>query len=238
MKMPQLVSRILRGGVVGAAALVALGATTAQAATIQIAFTGMNLRYDGASLYDATSNTGGVGNPANADPLATVDFFVDGSPAGTLNSNISLDVFIPDVTNISAAPNAVYNQVTPGNPGYFDLLFGTSPLASEFLQLDLDNVSVTYVDVSGLVQFTFGAAVAASNAQNLPFALEIGDPVTLSFSAQLDAGSKTTAGGFVTGFRATGTGEIRGEAIPEPSTIALLGMGALAVPVMLRRRRR
>jgi hypothetical protein len=213
-------------------------ATSAQAATIQIGFTGMNLAYNGSSIYDADSIGGGVGNPADADPLGTVDFFIDGNLTGSLSTDISLDAFIPDVLNIPSAVGTINNQTTVGNPGYFDLLIGTSPSAAQYLALDLGEVSVTYVDVAGQIQFLFGAAVAASNVQNLPFGLEIGDPVTLSFSAQLASGTKTTNGGFVTGFSATGTGEIRGEAIPEPSTVALLGMAAVAIPVCLRRRYR
>jgi hypothetical protein len=237
MKMPQLGLHLLRKGIVCAAAF-AMFATSAQAATIQIGFTGMNLKYNGSAIYDADSLGGGTLNPADADPLGTVDFFIDGNLTGSLNSNISLDAFIPDVVNIPSAPGTINNQTTVGNPGYFDLLIGTSPSAAEYLALDLGEVSVTYVDVAGQIQFIFGAAVAASNVQNLPFGLEIGDPVTLSFSAQLDAGTKTTGGGFVTGFGATGTGEIRGEAIPEPSTVALLGMAAVGIPVYLRRRYR
>lgn len=238
MKTAQFALHLIRARFVGAAAALLLCAVPASAATIQIGFTGMNLRYDGSTIYDAGSSSGGVGDPADADPLATIDFFVDSTQVGSLNSDISVDVRIPDVLNIPSAPNTVYNQTTVGNPGHFDLLIGTTPLAAEYLQLDLNNVTVTYFDVSGLVQFTFGAAVAASNAQNLPFSLEVGDPITLSFSAQVDAGSKTSAGGFITGFRATGTGEIRGEAIPEPSSLALAGIAAVAIPVALRRRRR
>lgn len=238
MKTAQLALHPFRARFVLAAASMLLCGVSARAATIQIGFTGMNLVYDGSTITDAGSSAGGVGNPAQADSLASVDFFVDSTLVGSLSSDISVDIDIPDVLNIPSAANAVYNQTTVGNPGYFDLLIGTSPLASEYLQLDLEEVTVSYFDVSGLVQFTFGAAVAASNSQNLPFSLEIGDPVTLSFSAQVSPGTKTSAGGFITGFGATGTGEIRGELVPEPSTFVLAGMGALAMSLVARRRRR
>jgi hypothetical protein len=237
MKMPKLGLHFLRKGLVCATAI-ALFATSAQAGTIQIDFTGMNLKYNGSAIYDADSIGGGALNPADADPLSTVDFFIDGNLTGSLTSDLSLDAYIPDVLNIPSAVGTVNVQTTAGNPGYFDLLIGTGPVAAQHLALDLDEVSVTYVDFAGQIQFVFGAAVAASNAQNLPFGLQVGDPVTLSFSAQLDAGSKTTGGGFVTGFSATGTGQVRGEAVPEPSTVALLGMAAVAIPVYLRRRSR
>jgi hypothetical protein len=234
MQNRQLVSRFACAALVAA---IGLFNSTARAGTIEIAFTGMNLVYDGSSLYDAGSNAGGLADPADADPLTSVDVFVDGSLVGSLSSDISADIFIPDVTGIPAAPSTTYGLTTPGNPGFFDLLVGTSPLASEFLLLDLSEVSVTYIDVLGQLQFTFAAAVADSNAQNLPFALEIGDPVTLSFSARLNPATKTTAGGFVTGFAAAGTGEIGGQLIPEPSSAMLFAIGALALPLITRRRR-
>ena len=96
----------------------------------------MDLVYDGSAIYDAGSTSGGVADPADADPLTSVDFSVDGTPVGTLSSDVSLDAFIPDVTGISSAANTVANMTTPGNPGYFDLLIGTSPLASEFMLVD------------------------------------------------------------------------------------------------------
>ena len=206
------------------------------AATISINFTGMNLVYDGSAIYDAGSTVGGIGNPTDADPLTSVNFIKDGNLVGTLSSDVSLDVYIPDVTGISSAPNTVFNVTTIGNPGFFDLLIGTSPLASQFLLLDLSEVSVSYLDISGLMQFSFGAAVADSFAQNLPFGLEIGDPISVSFSAQVASGSRTTSGGFVTGFSAAGTGEISGPSVPEPATGLLLMLGALATVMFAHRR--
>lgn len=215
----------------GVLGVVALGATGASADVV-IEFTGMNLVYDGAALYDGGSTAGGLADPADADPLATADFFLSGGLVGSLNSDISLDVFIPDITGIPAAPNTAFNLWTPGNPGFFDFLIGTSPLASEFLLVDIASVNFTYVDVGGIVQFTFGGAVGVNSAQNLPFGLQVADPVTISFSAQVVPGTLTSAGGFITGFETFGTGEYR--AIPAPATGALLALGAAAG---LRRRR-
>src|SRR5690606_28253731 len=109
-------------------------------------------------------------------------------------------IFIPDVTGIPSSPNAHHVLTTPGNPGYFHLLIGTSPAAAEFLMLDLDEVTINYLDSAGMVQFTFGAAVASGSSQNLPFGLMAGEPISVSFSAQIDQGSLTAAGGVVTGF--------------------------------------
>jgi hypothetical protein len=225
MKLTQLVS-IARKGF--ACAVLVLVAAPLSAATIEIGFTGMDLVYDGSAIYDAGSISGGLSDPADADPLTTVDFSIDGTLVGSLASDVALDVFIPGVTGISSAAGTVYNVTTPPAGGFFDLLIGTSPLASEFLLVDLDEVSVTYLDVANIVQFTFGAAVSDVFAQNLPFGLTIGDPVTVSFSAQVVPGTLTSALGFVTGFEAGGTGEIRGPAVPEPGTCLLAALGLVA----------
>lgn len=211
-------------------------AWAAPISTVEIGFTGMNLLYDGAAIYDAGSNAGGSRDPADADPLTTADFYINGVHQGSVSSNVYLDAFIPDVTGISALPNTVTNLTTVGNPGYFDLLIGTSPSAAQYIQVDLDEVSVTYIDVSGIVQFTFGAAVSDTFLQNLPFSLVIGDPVTVSFSAQIIPGTRTVGGGLVTGFAASGTGEIRGPLVPEPSSCVLAAVGLLTAASMRRRK--
>ncbi len=234
MKISQFVLHIVRGGAM--CALVACSfVAPLTAATIEIQFTGMNLTYDGSALYDGGSTAGGLADPADADPLNSVDFFIDGLPVGSLSSDISLDVYIPDVTGISSAANTVYNQTTVGNPGFFDLLIGTSPLAAQFLLIDLEDVNITYIDVLNIVQFTFGAAVSDVFAQNLPFGLQIGDPVTVSFSSQVTAGTRTTGGGFVTGFDATGTGEIQGDLIPEPASCLLAAIGLIGCLTIRRK---
>lgn len=216
-------------GVACAAVLFSLIAAPAVAATLEIAFTGMDLVYDGSAIYDGGSNAGGTANPADGDSLTTVDFFVDGSNVGSLTSNISLDVKIPDVTGIPSGAGTVHNISTPGNPGFFDLMIG-SPL-SEFLLVSLDTVSITYVDVANIVQFNFGAAVSSVFAQNLPFGLLAGEPITVAFSAQVVPGSLTSAGGFVTGFRASGTGQYNAPVIPEPATCLMAACGLVAFAV-------
>lgn len=219
-------------------AVIALTVTVggASAATIQIQLSGVNTSYDGTAIYDGGANAGGNLNPAQADPLTTVTFLDDSDNVIALfTTDISLDLFIPDVSNIPDAPNTNYEVNTPGNPGFFDLLFGTSPLATNYLALDLSEVNVRYFDIQNQFQFSFGAAVADIGGQDLPLNLVVGDPVTVSFSAQVT--SRTTGGGFITSFRAGGTGEIRATLIPEPTSVALLTFGLLAGMLGLRRRR-
>lgn len=224
----------MKTSVLGILGLAAMGLTTSIAnADIVIEFSGMNLVYNGSALFDAGSAAGGVADPGDADGLASVDFFLNGSLVGALNSDISLDVYIPNLIGIPSTPGAAI-IINTGGAGFFDLLIGTSPLASEYLLVDVSSVTVTYIDVAGIIQFTFGAAVADSFAQNLPYGLIVGQPLTVSFSAQIDPGTLTSAGGFITGFRASGTGEFRGLEIPTPGSIALVALG---VPAVIRRRR-
>lgn len=215
----------------GLLGVVVLGATGAHADVV-IQFTGMDLVYDGSSLYDAGSTSGGLADPADADSLVSVDFFSNGTLVGSLSSDISLDVFIPDITGIPDAPGTVYNFWTPGNPGFVDLLIGTSPLASEYLLLDIASSNITYLDASGFAQFIFGGTIGVGNSQNLPFGLQSTDPITFSFSSRIDPNSLTSSGGFITGFETSGTGEYSD--IPAPASAALLALGAAAG---LRRRR-
>ena len=222
--------RLFCHGVTGVSALV-LSASAAQSA-IMIEFTGMDLVYDGSSFFDGGSSSGGMADPADGDSLVSVDFFDNGLPVGSLSSDIALDFFIPDIGSIPSAPNTTYNVTTPGNAGYFDLLMGTTPLASEFLLLDIMSVSVTYVDVGGVAEFVFAGAISPTIAQNLPFGLDVAQPVTLSFSAQVTPGTIASSGGFITGFNAFGTGEFYG--VPAPGAAGVLALAGLAG---LRRRR-
>lgn len=218
----------------GLAALIAAtavaGASAAHAALVEIQISGVNLVYNGSSVVDAGAATGNVLNPADADALNTMTFISNGTPVGTLLGNIYLDLSVTGLSGISAAPGNV-QTVTSNIPGYVDLLIGTSQPVPQFLQVDVASTSLTYVDVGGFLQFAFVGSLGTVNGQALPFALTVADPVTVSFSLQIDPGSLTSMGGLITGFTASGTGEIR--AIPEPAAAGLLIPGLLA----LRRRR-
>jgi hypothetical protein len=224
-----------RGFVAGV--LIAAATTPAAATTIEIAFTGLDLVYDGSAIYDAGATSGGLADPDDADPLASIAFFVDGALAGTLLSNISADVFIPGVTGIPAGPNVVHNLTTAGNPGFFDLLVGTSPLASEFLIIDLGEVGITYTDTNG-VQLISGTATSNVLAQNLPFGLVIDEPLTITFSAQVLPGTLTDNGSDITGFDASGSGNISEPvtAVPAPAAGALFAAAFVALLAGRRRK--
>lgn len=227
-----LASRGVLVAAIGTAAML-VGSAAAQAALIEVQFSGVNIVYNGSSIVDAGSASGGVLDPVDADPLNTMTFLSNGTPVGTILGNISLDVLIPDVTGLLATPGNTQTIVALGTtPGYLDLLIGTSPLATQYLTVNLTSVSVTYIDASSSIQFAFAGGTGSLGATVLPFGLSAADPVTVSFSVQIDPGSLTSAGGLITGFTASGTGEVR--AIPEPAALAPLALAGL----MLGRRRR
>lgn len=227
----------IRRAAVGALGVAAVGIGAPNAgAGILISFTDMNVVYDGSSLRDAGSPLGGFADPALADPVTSLDFFVDGAPVGTLSSNIAVDFIIPDVTNIPYVPNSAQNIQTSGDiPGIFDMLIGTSPAATEFLLLRLEGVNLTFLDVGGQAQFLFSGAIASIDGQDLPFGLEILEPIQVSFSVQVDMNTLTTSDGVITGFRATGTGEIAGGIVPSPASAAILWLCAATIAAKRRR---
>ncbi|REK18341.1 MAG: PEP-CTERM sorting domain-containing protein [Planctomycetota bacterium] len=194
----------------------------ARAEMLEIQLGGVDIGYDGTNIFDA-----GAGDP---DPLNSVAFLVDGVQVGSvLTSDITLDLFIPDVLDIADTGDVVVS----GAGGFFDIGLP----GADFLDLDLDAATITYVDLT-TVQFAYAGSVAAIDGQSLPFGLEIGDPVSISFSTQIDPGTLVTAGGFVEEFTAFGTGEVRGILVPEPASVVLGGLGGLALLGLIWRRRK
>src|SRR5262245_36849238 len=101
-----------------AGAAASLFAASADAA-VRIEFTGMNMTYDGSTLHDSGSASGGVGNPADADPLVTVDCFSNNVLVGSVYSDISLDFSIPGLTGIPSAPNTNFTTTLTPSGSYF-----------------------------------------------------------------------------------------------------------------------
>jgi hypothetical protein len=235
LQLDSSLARILLRAFVCTLAMVAASAAT-MAATIDIQFTGADLVYDGTDIYDAGGSAGGGRDPGDADPITSAIFSVDGTTIGTLLTDIALDVYIPGVAGISSAPNTVYSQPTAGNPGFFDLLIGAGSPTAQYLEVDLSTVNITYIDVASVVQFTFGAAVSSSLAQNLPFGLSFDEPITVSFSAPIVPGTKTDNGSVITGFEAAGSGEFTGPAVPEPTALCLAVVGGFACFALRRNR--
>jgi hypothetical protein len=222
------------------AALALAGASSLHAATVEIQFTGLDLIYGngdldlGLEIHDATSPIGGTGVPAVSDPLTNVNFFVDGSLVGTLTADVFADVFIDSVNSIPAGGGVVTSGGNNDSFG-FDILTENG-LPGWGLALNIDEIQVFY---SGFEITIAGAGLAASvPAQDLPFGLVIddNDPISIVFSST-NLTNVTSAGGFLTGFNASGTGSISGTLVPEPSSIALAGFGLIGLVAAWRKRR-
>jgi hypothetical protein len=113
----------------------------------------------------------------------------------------------------------------------------------DFLNLKLGAAAISFVYINATptfkLHFVLGASEASVLSQSLPGLIggSLGNDISVSFSSQVTSGSLTQDGaGIVTGFLASGTGEIDGNLVPEPATVALLISGLLACLVFIRRR--
>jgi hypothetical protein len=220
--------------ITAAVALMGGSATVARAGLIEIQVSGLDLVYNGTDIYDAGNILGGIGDPAESDPLISMSFLVDGNLVGTLTSNIFADVYIKDVFNIPVGGGFVMTG-PQGNSFGFDLLSSNNNPGFG-LALNLDRMQVFY---SGSTVFIAGGGVASSLAnQNLPFGLVIdgSQPISIAFSSSAMS-NVTSAGGFLTGFRSSGTGNVRGTLIPEPAALALVMLAVGSVLTVSRRGR-
>jgi hypothetical protein len=202
------------------------------AADLEIQFTGVNLVYDGSAIFDAGGAAGGDGDPVTADSLFVMNFIRDGVLVGTLTSDIFLDVLITDV-----APIPALGSVT-GSDAFFDLLTSAST-PGWGLPLEITSYTIFYTG-SGIAVVGGGTATVCASGpcvQDLPFGLVIDEPITFSFSLNNLTNVTTGVTGALTGFAGSGTGEVNGAAVPEPSAVLLLGGGLLTVLTLLHRAR-
>lgn len=206
--------------------------------TLQIQFTGFDFKFANGNIYDvaAVDNETRSGDPANADALTTMSFYVDNVLQGTLSANIHADVFISGVRNLPVDRGVIITDPMGSKFG-FDLLTQAGVPAFG-LALDLNTIQIAFTK-AGTVSFVFGGGVATSiNKQKLPFDLQFdpNEPVAISFNSSRVL-NVTTDGQYVTGFLASGTADVTGT-VPEPAPLSLLsGLGALALWGWNRRRK-
>ncbi len=214
-----------------------LAVAPAQASMLEIQFTGVNLDYDGSNIFDSKNhNTSGNGNPADADPLNTMSFLVDGNLVGTvLTSDIYLDLYITGVTNVPASGGGVTSSGNGGSFGVDLLTSGSNP--GWGLALDINTMQFFYT--GGNIAISVAGLATNIAAQQLPFGLQFdpSQPVTIILSSA-HLSNVTTSGGYLTGLNAAGTGNVAGVYVPEPATVSLFGLGLLVLAGWRLRRRR
>lgn len=214
-----------------------LATPRASADTMEIFFSGIHIEYDGTNIFDADPD-GGSSDPVSAS------ISVNGTPVLPLITGAQADLFIDNIALLANTTSAPL-----GLNSYFELSFpdgADGDSDRDFLRLDLENITVTYID-GAPKDFVFTASVsnAFSVSDSLPLdAIALLEaPLTLSFSAQTSSVT-LGPGNAIAAFLASGTGEIRaefdpdtGNVIPEPGTIGLAALAGLMGGAFVMRKR-
>jgi hypothetical protein len=206
---------------------------------LEIQFDGFNFVYDanvsGGAIFDATSSSGGTGDPGQADPLDTMNFKVDGVLVGSLNTNIFADLSISGIGPIPIGESVNVSCSIPPGCGTFDLLTNTT--TGYGLALDVFDATISHITALGSLNIAVvGAGASAITTQDLPFGLAFDEFETVTFSFISTNFTTTDDGSNLTSVVASGNGNVTGTLIPIPPAVWLLGSGLVGLAGIARRR--
>ena len=224
-----------------AAALVAAGALaipaeSTQAKELEVQLTGLDLFFG----FDGGSNVQSGPTAGDVDQVQSATFYVDGVSLGTLVGDISASFGLPGFF-IDADGGTAKNQF---ELGFVNFDFDTTDGSSGFLDLGFNSAFTAEIYYTGneIGLSLFGSSDEIRSQQSidrLPAwdGFDDFETIRLSF-VSTNLSDVETENGLLSQFRASGSGTLDGvgDVVPEPTTAAVLGLGA--VGLLARRRRR